>query len=93
MFSKLHHTAVEAVHTKGRLGGGIQRDTTNFTDVSQRENVGNGIRIVPDVTEITEDADLVGVLMPAVREGTQSTVAVTDVGQHGCIIENGNRGL
>ena len=44
--------------------------------------------VIPHNPKVVEIANHVGVLVTAVCESTESVLTLTDVGQHGCIIEH-----
>ena len=57
--------AIKFVYVKGRGIGGVHGDTPNQTDLSKRQDVGNGVGVVPHGTEIFDGAHLGGHLVSA----------------------------
>jgi len=79
VFDETHERTVFPVDIKGRGCGGIHSDPADLADVGQRENVGDGVGIVPHFTKIGEISDHIGVLVSAVGDGPEDMGTVADV--------------
>jgi hypothetical protein len=93
MLCENHSGTVKSVHTQLGSGSCIHGDAAYTTHVGERQNVRNGVFVIPDWAEVREVTNHSRVLETAVGEGTESVGAGADVGEHGLVTENGDGGL
>ena len=67
MLGKDHSGSVKAVDTQRGSGVRVHGDATDPTHVSERQDVGYRILVIPDRTEVRKIADHCGVVMATIR--------------------------
>ena len=90
MFRELHLGSVETMDDHRRLIRRVHCHSADFPDLSQRQDIGHRVFVVPHLAEIGKISDHIRVLMAAVGEGPNHVVAATNVGEHRLVLEHRN---
>jgi hypothetical protein len=93
LFDELHEGTILMVHSHTVFVKGVNGNAAALPDGGEREDVGDGLRIVPNRTVNREVANHGRVLVAAVGDGTKIMWARTDVGENAQIHEDGYTGL
>ena len=84
--------SVGSVYVESRQHVSIHSDAADSADLGQRKDVGDGVWVIPDVSETCYRSHLVCDLLPAsVRFQVKGFVHIPDVGQQVGVSENGDR--
>ena len=88
-----HDGTVFAVHIDRVVAVRVHGNMAHGADVRERKDVGNGVFIEPDLSEVGKNSDFGGILVSAISNGPQGAATVTDVGEHVWVVENRDRAL
>ena len=79
MFGKLHDCSIDAMHIERECGFGVQRYAADLAYVRKGKNIGDGVRVIPDVAKVRDISNEMRVLMAAVGSGSHDKSTGTDV--------------
>ena len=90
VFRELHHSAVSTMNDQGGFRRRVHGDATYFSNISEGQNIGNGLTVVPNGPKVGKLSYHVRVLVSAVSERAKHMLAVADVAEVIRISKHGN---
>ena len=93
MLDETHDRPVLAVDVDSRFPGRVHGDSAHSSDLGQRQDVRDGVLVIPDGAKVWKVANHVGILVPPVRDSAEYVWAGAHVVEHVLVAEHRNRGL